>query len=105
MKERNLVSGGRVGCRYAIGFEPIARRTSQTSVLEDRRASRRTRQNVLDFKDRNASVFGRPAIGAAVGETIANLALEIDRNVGAHRRLAATRWCNVYLARVLTVVR
>lgn len=54
MKERNLVAGGRVGRRFAIGLETIARRTSQTGVLENRQSARGTGHDVLDFKNRDA---------------------------------------------------
>ena len=105
MKERNRVAGGWVGCHFAIGFEPITRRTGQTGILEDRESAHGTGHDVLDLKDRNTQLFGRPAIRAAVGETVTNFVLKFNRNVGTHVRLTATRWCKVNLARVLTVVR
>ena len=54
MKERNLFAGGRVGDRLAIGFEPIASRTSQAGILEDCWSARRVRHDVLDLKGRDA---------------------------------------------------
>lgn len=54
MKERNLIAGGWVGRRLAIGLKAIARRTSQTSVVENRRSACGTGHDVLDFKNRHA---------------------------------------------------
>ena len=62
------------------------------------------RHDMLEFKNCHGQVFGRAAIRATVRKTVADLPLEINRNVSAHDPLAVAFWCNVYLARALTVV-
>ena len=105
MKERNVLPGHWVMGHRAVCFESVARRTGQTEVLKDRLAARRSRYNMLKLEGDNCQLLCRATIRAAVCELSTDLALKIDRDIGAHVPVTPACCCRkVNLARVFTRV-
>ena len=86
MKQRNVLVRDWIGGRCTIRLVSIACRARQAEVLEFGFASRRSRGNMFEFKNRKRQVLWSLTIGAPVRKPSANLPLKIRGDLDGHAR-------------------
>jgi hypothetical protein len=88
MKQGDILLRDRIERRCTIRLVSITGRARQAEILEFGSASCRSRDDMLEFKNRDGQVLWSLAIGAPVRESTANFPLKIRGNVDTHAREA-----------------